>query len=62
MVVRIDVTDDNGTKLLFEEVRAPGEAVDERVRWQGTELIIRIFFDGELIEQKSAKPDEPEGE
>ncbi|MDI9634795.1 PASTA domain-containing protein [Kamptonema cortianum] len=62
VVVRIDVTDDNGTKLLFEEVRAPGEAVDERVRWQGTELIIRIFFDGELIEQKSAKPDEPEGE
>lgn len=58
VLVRIDVTDDQGTKTLFEELMAPGQQVDERVRWVGDELIIRIFFDGELIKQQTAKPEE----
>lgn len=58
VLVRVDVTDDDGTRTLFEQLMAPGDKVDERVRWTGTELIIRIFFDGELIQQKTAKPEE----
>ncbi len=58
VLVRIDVTDDEGTKTVYEELMSPGSDVDERVRWQGDELIIRIFFDGELIKQQTAKPED----
>lgn len=58
VLVRVDVTDDEGTKTVFEELMSPGTDVDERVRWQGDELIIRIFFDGELIKQQTAKPED----
>jgi serine/threonine-protein kinase len=60
VVVRIDVTDAQGTKTLFEQVMSPGQEVDERVSWLGDELLIRIFFDGELIEQKTATPEDSE--
>lgn len=60
VLVRIDVTDDQGTTTLFEELMVPGQEVDERVRWVGDELIIRIFFDGELVKQQNAKPEEEE--
>lgn len=60
VVVRIDVTDDNGTRTLFESLMVPGQEVDERVRWVGDELIVRIFFDGELVKQLNQKPDKEE--
>lgn len=56
VVVRIDVTDDQGTKTLLDEVMLPGQEVDERVRWVGDELIIRVFFDGELVKQLNEEP------
>jgi eukaryotic-like serine/threonine-protein kinase len=62
VVVRIDVTDDQGTKTLFEQVMIAGQEVDERVRWVGDELLIRVFFDGELVEQMTAKPEEEKEE
>lgn len=60
VVVRIDVTDDQGTKTLFEQVMIAGQEVDERVRWVGDQLIIRVFFDGELVEQMTAEPEKEE--
>lgn len=60
VIVRIDVTDDNGTRTLFEEKMEAGQTVDERVRWVGNELIVRTFFDGELVDQKSVTPEESE--
>ncbi|MBL8068329.1 MAG: protein kinase [Armatimonadetes bacterium] len=60
VVVRIDVTDDNGTRTLIETLMVPGQEVDERVRWVGDELIVRIFFDGELVKQLNQKPDKEE--
>ena len=62
VVVRIDVTDSQGTKTLLDEVMVPGQEVDERVRWVGDELIIRVFFDGELIKQLNEKPQKSEEE
>ncbi|MFM9874298.1 MAG: hypothetical protein ACKVQS_12635, partial [Fimbriimonadaceae bacterium] len=56
VLVRIDVTDDQGTKTLLEELMTPGQEIDERVRWVGDELLIRIFFDGELVKQLNEKP------
>ncbi len=56
VLVRIDVTDDQGTKTLFEELMVPGQEIDERVRWTGEELLIRIFFDGDLVKQLNEKP------
>lgn len=60
VVVRIDVTDAQGTKTLLDEVMYPGQEVDERVRWAGDELIIRVFFDGELVKQLNEKPEDGE--
>lgn len=62
VLVRIDVTDDQGTKTLFEELMVPGQEIDERVRWLGDELLIRIFFDGDLVKQLNEKPAKEEEE
>lgn len=62
VLVRIDVTDDQGTKTLFEELMVPGQEIDERVRWVGDELLIRIFFDGDLVKQLNEKPAKEEEE
>jgi eukaryotic-like serine/threonine-protein kinase len=62
VLVRIDVTDNQGTKTLFEELMVPGQEIDERVRWVGDELLIRIFFDGDLVKQLNEKPAKEEAE
>lgn len=60
-MVRVDVTDSRGTRNLFEQLMSPNDKVDETVRWTGDELIVRTFYDGELVDQQAIRPAENGG-
>jgi serine/threonine-protein kinase len=47
--VRIDVTDDQGTRTFFDEVKQPGDHIDTSVTAHGSQATFRIFYDGRLV-------------
>lgn len=51
VTVRIDMTDDHGTKTVYERNHSAGDEVSERFTGYGDRIIFRVFFDGELIDQ-----------
>jgi len=53
--VRVEMTDDDGTRTIHEEQHEPGDWIDLKERGKGTEATFRIFFDGELKRQVTKK-------
>lgn len=60
VTVRIDMTDDRGTKTVYERDLDPGDEVSERFPGYGDRIIFRVFFDGELIDQITQEATEAE--
>lgn len=56
VLVRIEMTDDRGTKTVYEDNNNPGDTIEEESRGYGTEVIFRIFFDNELVKQITKTP------
>lgn len=58
ILVRIDMTDDNGTKTVFEEQRGPSDVIELETDGVGKEATFRIFFDGEIVRQVTKRADD----
>lgn len=61
VLVRVDMTDDRETKTIFEEQRDPSDTFEVESEGYGKEAIFRIFFDNELVKQKTQKAGEAAG-
>ena len=60
VLVRVDMTDDRETKTIFEEQRDPTDTFEIEAQGYGKEAIFRIFFDNELVKQKTQKAGDAE--
>lgn len=58
IVVRVDMTDDVETRTVYEQRQEPGGSFTVEADGQGKEAIFKIFFDGELVKQVTAKADD----
>lgn len=47
--VRIDVTDEQGTRTFFDQVKNPGDHIDTSVIAHGTQATFNIYYDGKLV-------------
>jgi beta-lactam-binding protein with PASTA domain len=47
--VRIDVTDDQGTRTFYDEVKSPGDHIDTSVVAHGSRATFQIYYDGRLV-------------
>lgn len=55
--VRIDMTDDMGTKTVFESAKQPGEDVEVTMKGKGARVTIQVYFDGQLTKTEVVEPD-----
>lgn len=51
VIVRIDMTDDRETQTIHEEQHEPGDAFTVEADGYGKEVLLRVFFDNELVKQ-----------
>ncbi len=51
--VTVDVTDEDGTRTIFNEARKPGERFTVRTRSKYPKVTFQIFFDGELVKTET---------
>ncbi len=58
VTVRVDITDDQGTRTVYEEYQQPDETFTVNAEGVGEEVLFRIFYDGELVKQVPMKPKE----
>lgn len=58
VTVRVDMTDDEGTRSVYEEYHEPDETFTVTAEGVGKEVLFRIFYDGELVKQVPMKPEE----
>jgi serine/threonine protein kinase len=58
VLMRVDMTDARGTRTISEQERQPGELVELTVEGTGEEAIFLIYYDGELITQKTKRAGE----
>lgn len=60
VLVRIDFTDLENTRTVFEDTRAAGDVVEIETRGLGDDVLFRVFFDGQIVKQVAGEP-EPDG-
>lgn len=58
VTVRIEMTDERGTRTIFEERQEPGTNISQEVRAFGDNVLFRIFFDDEFITQRQMTPED----
>lgn len=58
VTVRVDITDDQGNRTVYEEYHQPDELFTVNAEGVGEEVLFRIFYDGELVKQVPMKPKE----
>lgn len=61
VLVRIDMTDERGTRTVYEERHEPGERFEVAAEGVGGEATFRIFFDGRVVRQVTERADEAGG-
>lgn len=61
VVVRVDITDERGTRTVHEDTHQPGEEFTVSTDGRGDRALFRIFFDGELVKQVEQEAQPPEG-
>jgi hypothetical protein len=44
--VRLDITDDNGTRTVFDELHAPGDRISKSTRGAGSQVVFTLYYDG----------------
>lgn len=59
VTLRVDITDSQGTRPVHESFSGPEELVEITAEGYGSEVVFRIFYDGELVKQvtKNARDD-----
>ncbi|MDR3710599.1 MAG: PASTA domain-containing protein [Capsulimonadaceae bacterium] len=50
--VQIEIQDATGTNVVYDEVREPGQVIDQTFSAFGNKVIIRIYLDGKLVKQQ----------
>ncbi len=55
VLVRVEMTDDEGTRTVHEQEHEPGDNLTVREMGSGSEATFRIFFDGDLVKQVTQK-------
>ncbi|PZN13459.1 MAG: Stk1 family PASTA domain-containing Ser/Thr kinase [Bacillota bacterium] len=52
-VLRVEVQDAAGRRVVYEKEHRGGDKVDVPVTWQGEEARVLVFLDGELVEERT---------
>lgn len=55
--VKIDMTDDLGTKTVYDQKKQPGEEVVVNTRGKGAKVTFQIYFDGKLVKSETKEAD-----
>lgn len=55
--LRVDMTDSRGTKTVYERKEEPNAEVDFLQEGYGNEVYFKIYYDGDLVKQVTAKAD-----
>lgn len=58
VVLRVDITDANGTRKIYEAQHYPNEEVSIRTEGFGEHAVFRIYYNGEFVTQVSKQADE----
>ncbi len=53
--IRIEVEDENGTHIAYEQVHKPGDIIDQRVEGQGAEITVRVYIDDILAKEEKIR-------
>lgn len=56
--LRVDLTDDRGTRTVHESMQGPEDQVEITAEGYGKEVVFRIFYDGQLVKQLTKRADE----
>ncbi|MCB8933614.1 MAG: PASTA domain-containing protein [Fimbriimonadaceae bacterium] len=59
VTVRVDMTDADGTRTVHEDYHEPNDTFLVDAEGVGSEVLFRIFYDGELVKQVKGSPREP---
>src|SRR5262249_3345659 len=57
VVLRVDITDGNGTRKIYEAQHYPNEEVTIRTEGFGEHAIFRIYYNGQFVTQVSKEAD-----
>ena len=52
--VTVDVTDDDGTRTVYNEMNKPGDKLNVKTKSKSPKVTFQIYFDGELIKTEAA--------
>ena len=58
VVLRVDITDANGTRKIYEAQHYPNEEVSIRTEGFGEHAVFRIYYNGEFVTQVSKQADQ----
>ena len=61
VVLRVDITDANGTRKIYEAQHYPNEEVSIRTEGFGEHAVFRIYYNGEFVTQVSKEADQNPG-
>ena len=61
VTLRVDITDANGSRKIYEAERYPNDDVTVRTEGFGEEAVFRIYYNGELVSQVRKRADEDSG-
>jgi eukaryotic-like serine/threonine-protein kinase len=61
VVLRVDITDGNGSRKVYEAQNYPNEEVTIRTEGFGDHAVFRIYYNGQFVTQVSKQADSPAG-
>lgn len=53
--VVIEVEDDMGTHIVYDEYHKPGDMIDQQVEGTGREIVVRVYIDDQLAKEETIK-------
>jgi len=53
--IRIEVEDDEGVHIAYEQVHKPGDIIDQQVEGEGAEVTVRVYIDDVLAKEEKIK-------
>ncbi|MBC7327493.1 PASTA domain-containing protein [bacterium] len=53
--ITIEVEDDNGKRIVYEEMHKPGDIIDQQVEGEGAKVTIRVYIDDTLMKEETLK-------
>jgi eukaryotic-like serine/threonine-protein kinase len=61
VLLRVDLTDSQGTKTIYEQRHLPDDEVRVSAEGFGTEGKFRVFYDGDMVKEVTKKADDADG-